>query len=59
MPEFTWFFDKQKRPNKKGLAMLTYMQWLGSWSNHKPDEITASMPKETRGEVEAPKPQVP
>lgn len=29
MPAYTWFFD-DREPNKKGLAMITYMQWLGS-----------------------------
>ncbi len=29
MPSYTWFFDGTQ-PNKKGLAMITYMQWLGS-----------------------------
>ncbi len=29
MPAYTWFFDG-KLPNKRGLAMITYMQWLGS-----------------------------
>ncbi len=29
MPRYTWFFDGDK-PNKKGLAMIAYMQWLGS-----------------------------
>lgn len=31
MPRYSWFFDGDK-PNKKGLAMITYMQWLGSWA---------------------------
>jgi len=31
MPRYTWFFDGEK-PNKKGLAMITYVQWLGSWA---------------------------
>ena len=31
MPRYTWFFEGQK-PNKVGLAMVTYMQWLGSWT---------------------------
>lgn len=31
MPRYTWFFDGEK-PNKVGLAMVTYMQWLGSWT---------------------------
>ena len=29
MPAYTWFFD-DKKPNKRGIAMVTYMQWLGS-----------------------------
>jgi len=29
MPRYTWFFDGRK-PNKKGIAMIAYMQWLGS-----------------------------
>lgn len=29
MPSYRWFFD-DKLPNDKGIAMITYMQWLGS-----------------------------
>ena len=29
MPSYRWFYDGQQ-PNKKGIAMITYMQWLGS-----------------------------
>jgi hypothetical protein len=29
MPSYTWFFDGRKL-NKKGIAIVTYMQWLGS-----------------------------
>ena len=29
MPAYSCFFDGQQ-PNKKGLGMITYMQWLGS-----------------------------
>ena len=29
MPRYTWFYDGRV-PNKKGLAIITYMQWLGS-----------------------------
>jgi hypothetical protein len=29
MPAFTWFFDG-RAPNKKGIAIITYVQWLGS-----------------------------
>ncbi len=31
MPNYPWFFDKNGDPNKKGLAITAYMQWLGSW----------------------------
>jgi cytochrome c oxidase cbb3-type subunit 2 len=31
MPRFTWFFDGEQ-PNERGIAMVTYMQWLGSWA---------------------------
>lgn len=37
MPEYPWFFSgSPDRPNKKGLAMLTYIQWLGSWQESYP-----------------------
>jgi hypothetical protein len=32
MPEYPWLFDgAPDRPNAKGLALITYVQWLGSW----------------------------
>jgi cytochrome c oxidase cbb3-type subunit 2 len=32
MPEYPWFFDgSPDKPNKRGLAIITYIQWLGSW----------------------------
>jgi hypothetical protein len=32
MPEYPWLFDgSPDRPNQRGLALLTYVQWLGSW----------------------------
>lgn len=31
MPEYKWFFDEEGYPNKKGMALITYIQWLGSW----------------------------
>jgi cytochrome c oxidase cbb3-type subunit II len=29
MPSYTWFFDGQQ-PNERGLAIVTYVQWLGT-----------------------------
>ena len=32
MPAYPWFFDgSPDRPNRRGLAIITYVQWLGSW----------------------------
>ena len=32
MPNYPWFFDgAPDKPNKRGLAIMTYVQWLGSW----------------------------
>ena len=32
MPEYPWLFDgAANKPNKRGLALMTYVQWLGSW----------------------------
>ncbi len=35
MPGYTWYFEKTKDgkivPNERGIALLTYIMWLGSW----------------------------
>jgi len=33
MPRYTWFFDDDDpaKPNGRGLAIIAYVQWLGSW----------------------------
>lgn len=35
MPRYPWFFEEDAQgnpvPNERGLAMVTYIQWLGSW----------------------------
>lgn len=32
MPEYPWFFEgSPEKPNLRGLGLLTYLQWLGSW----------------------------
>ncbi|MEZ5941962.1 MAG: cbb3-type cytochrome c oxidase subunit II [Planctomycetaceae bacterium] len=37
MPEYPWFFDgAPDKPNRRGLALLTYIQWLGSWLDSYP-----------------------
>jgi hypothetical protein len=38
MPRYTWFFDgAPNKPNRRGLAIITYVQWLGSWLDEYPD----------------------
>ena len=47
MPAYPWLYDgSPDRPNKRGLALITYVQWLGSWLDSYPyyeelDEILA------------------
>jgi hypothetical protein len=37
MPEYPWLFDGgPDRPNHRGLALITYVQWLGSWLDSYP-----------------------
>jgi cbb3-type cytochrome c oxidase subunit II len=39
MPSYPWFFDASKRPNERGLALVAYVQWLGSWAEQVPVTI--------------------
>ena len=47
MPDYPWFYDgAPDQPNDRGIAIITYIQWLGSWLDVYPyyeelDEITA------------------
>ena len=37
MPEYPWLFDEgPDRPNERGLALIMYVQWLGSWLDSYP-----------------------
>jgi cytochrome c oxidase cbb3-type subunit II len=41
MPDYPWFFDDNTAdgpgpPNRRGIAIITYMQWLGSWLDNYP-----------------------
>lgn len=36
MPSYRWFFDDEGYPNEKGMAIITYVQWLGSWLKEYP-----------------------
>jgi hypothetical protein len=30
MPSYKWLYDENRVPNKKGMALITFVQWLGS-----------------------------
>lgn len=36
MPSYKWLFDADGYPNKKGMALIAYVQWLGSWLKEYP-----------------------
>lgn len=37
MPDYPWFFaGDPSHPTKRGLAIITYVQWLGSWLESSP-----------------------
>lgn len=31
MPSYPWYFNADGRPTERGLALVAYVQWLGSW----------------------------
>ncbi len=31
MPRYPWFYDADEYPNRDGMSIITYVQWLGSW----------------------------
>lgn len=31
MPAYPWLFDQDRRPTQRALAVVAYLQWLGSW----------------------------
>lgn len=36
MPSYPWFFDEGGYPNREGMALIAYVQWLGSWIKEYP-----------------------
>ena len=39
MPSYPWFFDAERRPTERALALVAYLQWLGSWAEKTPGTI--------------------
>lgn len=52
MPTFTWFYDAPAdpnlppSPNERGLAIVAYVQWLGSWAEQPDAALLAAHPAE-------------
>ena len=49
MPEYQWFYDgAPDKPTKRGLAIITYVQWLGSWLESYPyyEELNDDAPED-------------
>ncbi len=43
MPGYPWYFEKDSKgrlvPNERGIALLTYIMWLGSWEVKPPKDF--------------------
>jgi len=43
MPPYPWYFEKDKKgnivPNERGIGLLTYIMWLGSWEVKPPKDF--------------------
>lgn len=61
MPDYPWFFDgSADKPNARGLAIMTYVQWLGSWlesypyyESYVPSPLAKADPAEADAKEEA------
>jgi hypothetical protein len=34
MPNYRWFYNENEEPNEKGIGIITYVMWLGSWTEN-------------------------
>jgi len=42
MPDYPWFYESDGlTPNKKGLSIIAYVQWLGSWDDSRRADLNA------------------
>lgn len=57
MPEYSWFYDDDGYPNEKGMGIITYVQWLGSWLAEYPYYFGEG-PEGPQGELEESQPTV-
>jgi hypothetical protein len=61
MPSYPWYFNgSPDKPNKKGLSLILYLQWLGSWLESYPyyEDYKASPLKLPESKSSRPEPAV-
>jgi cytochrome c oxidase cbb3-type subunit II len=51
MPSYPWFYDGEV-PNERGIAIITYVQWLGSWAT--PEAVARKAAEQQEEEEEQP-----
>lgn len=39
MPGYPWYFNEDKSPKKEAIALVAYLQWLGSWIEEEADDL--------------------
>jgi cytochrome c oxidase cbb3-type subunit 2 len=54
MPEYPWLFDgSPDRPNRRGIALITYVQWLGAWRDDYTDYLYGDDQSALRASIKA------
>ncbi|HSH96016.1 MAG TPA: cbb3-type cytochrome c oxidase subunit II [Roseimicrobium sp.] len=44
MPGYTWYFNADKTPKPDAVALVAYLQWLGSWIEDKQSNVYETRP---------------
>jgi cbb3-type cytochrome oxidase cytochrome c subunit len=44
MPSFSWYFNADKTPKPEAVALVAYLQWLGSWLEDKNASLYETRP---------------
>lgn len=44
MPSYSWYFNNDKTPKPEAVALVAYLQWLGSWIEEKHADVYETRP---------------
>lgn len=44
MPSYPWYFNEDKTPKKEAVALVAYLQWLGSWMDEEAQDVYSTRP---------------